>query len=75
MCYGHLRFFTRAGIERLFREPGLTIECLQGLTEAVPAAGDAFIEQAVTLLPDADQESLRTVEFLAVARKPRSTSA
>lgn len=69
LCWGHLRFFTRAGIERLFAGHRLTLELLQGLTVELPPLGEQFCRQAVTLMPDVDQEGLRTVEFLVVARK------
>lgn len=69
LCWGHLRFFTRAGIEGLCNGNGLTIEHLEGLTEELPPVGKTFIRQAAALMPGVDQESLRTGEFLVVARK------
>jgi 2-polyprenyl-3-methyl-5-hydroxy-6-metoxy-1,4-benzoquinol methylase len=70
LCWGHLRFFTRSGVERLFAGHGLTLELLQGLTEEPSPAQEAFLQKAVALLPNVDRESLRTNEFLVVARKP-----
>jgi 2-polyprenyl-3-methyl-5-hydroxy-6-metoxy-1,4-benzoquinol methylase len=70
LCWGHLRFFTRSGVERLFAGHGLTMELLQGLTEEPSPAQEAFLQKASALLPDVDRESLQTGEFLVVARKP-----
>jgi 2-polyprenyl-3-methyl-5-hydroxy-6-metoxy-1,4-benzoquinol methylase len=69
LCWGHLRFFTRPGIERLFAGNGLTIELLQGMTAPLPAVGETFLQQAASLVPSADLESLRTNEFLVIAQK------
>ncbi|MGH7960476.1 MAG: class I SAM-dependent methyltransferase [Candidatus Binatia bacterium] len=69
LCWGHLRFFTRTGIEGLCNKNGLVIERLEGLTEKLPPVGETFIRQAAALMADVDQESLRTSEFLVVARK------
>lgn len=69
LCWGHLRFFTRSGIERLFNGNGLTIELLQGMTTPIPPVGETFFQQAATLVQGVDLESLRTNEFLVVAQK------
>jgi len=69
LCWGHLRFFTRSGIERLFTGNGLSIELLQGMTASLPSVGETFLQQATSLVPGADLESLRTNEFLVVAQK------
>lgn len=69
LSWEHLRFFTRAGIEQLFRGCGFTLELLQGMTTELPAVGETFLRQAASLMPEADLESLRTNEFLIVARK------
>lgn len=72
LCWSHLRFFTRAGVQRLFAGHGLTLEIVHGLTEDLPAVGETFLRQVVETLPDVDQEGLRTIEFVAVAQKPES---
>jgi 2-polyprenyl-3-methyl-5-hydroxy-6-metoxy-1,4-benzoquinol methylase len=69
LCWSHLRFFTRSGVERLFDGHGLTVELLQGMTEELREPTKTFVERASTLVPHADSESLRTSEFLVVARK------
>jgi len=69
LCWGHLRFFTRPGIEQLFHGCGLTLELLHGMVDEMPSVGKEFLRQAETLVPGADLESLRTHEFLIVGRK------
>lgn len=69
LCWGHLRFFTRSGVDRLFTGHSLTLELLQGLTEELPPVGEAFLQQAMAMVPGADRASLQTSEFLVVARK------
>ncbi|MGE0684802.1 MAG: class I SAM-dependent methyltransferase [Candidatus Binatia bacterium] len=69
LCWSHFRFFTRVGVEHLFAGSQLTIETLEGIAEALSPAGEAFLQQAVMLMADSDQESLRTVEFVVTARK------
>lgn len=69
LSWDHIRFFTRAGVERLLRGHGLMLECLQGITQDLAPVGETFIRQAIALTPEVDQEGLRTVAFLAVARK------
>ena len=69
LCWGHLRFFTRTGVEQLVRGHGLRIEHVQGIEETLPAVGEAFVQQVATVIPDADLASLHTSEFLIVASK------
>lgn len=69
LCWGHLRFFTRSGIEQMVRDSGLTLETVQDITMEMPAAGEQFLQQAEALIPGANLESLRTSEFLFVARR------
>jgi hypothetical protein len=64
-----LRFFTRTGVEQLLRGHGLHIEHLQGIDETLPVVGEEFVQQVAAVIPDADAASLRTSEFLVVARK------
>lgn len=75
LCWGHLRFFTKPGIARLFTGNALRIEHLVGLKEELPAAGKELIQTTADLVRDADRDSLETSEFLVVARKDQSTSA
>jgi SAM-dependent methyltransferase len=69
LCWGHLRFFTRTGVEQLMRGHGLSVEHLQGIDETLPAVGEEFLQQIATVITDADTTSLRTSEFLVIARK------
>jgi 2-polyprenyl-3-methyl-5-hydroxy-6-metoxy-1,4-benzoquinol methylase len=69
LCWGHLRFFTRSGIEQMVRDSGLTLETVHGIVTEIPATGEQFLQQAKALIPRANLESLRTSEFLFVARK------
>jgi 2-polyprenyl-3-methyl-5-hydroxy-6-metoxy-1,4-benzoquinol methylase len=69
LCWSHLRFFTRTGVEQLLRGHGLHIEHLQGIDETLPVVGEEFVQQVAAVIPDADAASLRTSEFLVVARK------
>jgi 2-polyprenyl-3-methyl-5-hydroxy-6-metoxy-1,4-benzoquinol methylase len=69
LSWEHVRFFTRPGIEQLFHGCGFTLERLHGMVSEISSIGEAFLQQAVTLVPGADLESLRTHEFLIVARK------
>ena len=69
LSWEHLRFFTRTGIEQLFRGCGFTLELLHGMKTELPVVGETFLRQAASLMPEADIESLRTSEFLIVARK------
>jgi SAM-dependent methyltransferase len=71
LCWGHLRFFSRQGIEQLFAGHHLIIELLEGHTQLSPI-GDAFIEQSARVVAEVDRESLRTHDFLVVARKRHS---
>lgn len=69
LSWEHVRFFTRPGIEQLFHGCGFTLERLHGMMSEMPSVGETFLQQAATLVPGADLESLRTHEFLIVARK------
>ena len=69
LCWGHLRFFTKTGVEQLVRGHGFRIEHFQGIEETLPAVGEAFVQQIMTVIPDAELASLCTSEFLVVARK------
>lgn len=69
LSWEHVRFFTRPGIEQLLHGCGFTIERLHGMISEIPSIGETFLQQAATLVPGADLESLRTYEFLVVARK------
>ena len=69
LSWEHLRVFTRPGIEQLFHGCGFTLERLHGMMSEMPSVGETFLQQAATLVPGADLESLRTHEFLVVARK------
>lgn len=69
LCWGHLRFFTRSGVEQLVRSHGLFIEHLQGVDETLPAVGEEFLRQIAIVIPDVDMANLRTSEFLVIARK------
>jgi len=69
LCWGHLRFFTRAGIEQLVRGHGFVVEHLQGMEETLPPVGESFLQQVVAAVDEVDLSSLRTSEFLLVARK------
>ena len=69
LSWEHLRFFTRAGIEQLFRGCGCTLELLHGMKAELPAIGGTFLQQVSALGPEVDLDSLRTHEFLIVARK------
>jgi 2-polyprenyl-3-methyl-5-hydroxy-6-metoxy-1,4-benzoquinol methylase len=71
LCWGHLRFFSRQGIEQLFASHSLVIELLEGHTQLSPI-GDTFIEQSARVVAEVDRESLRTHDFLVVARKRHS---
>jgi SAM-dependent methyltransferase len=69
LCWGHLRFFTRTGVEQLVRGHGLAVEHLQGTDETLPAVGEEFLRQIATVITDVDTANLRASEFLVVARK------
>jgi 2-polyprenyl-3-methyl-5-hydroxy-6-metoxy-1,4-benzoquinol methylase len=69
LCFSHLRFFTRPGIEHLFSRGGLEIEAIVHLKDGLPPVGEDFVGKAAALVPDADRESLETNEFLIVARR------
>jgi 2-polyprenyl-3-methyl-5-hydroxy-6-metoxy-1,4-benzoquinol methylase len=69
LCWSHLRFFTRAGVEQLMRGHGLFIEHLRGREDPLPPVGETFLQKIGTVITDADLASLRTSEFLLVARK------
>ena len=69
LCWSHVRFFTRAGVEQLFRDSGLCIETLRNLIDPLPQVGETFVRNAASLDTQIDEESLRTHEFLIVGRK------
>lgn len=69
LCYGHLRFFTRGGIDHLFARGGLDVEQLIHLKDGLPPIGEDFVAKAVATLEGVDRESLETNEFLVVARR------
>lgn len=69
LCFSHLRFFTRPGIEHLFTRGELEIETIVHLKDGLPPPGEEFVANALRLIPDADRESLETNEFLVVARR------
>lgn len=69
LCWGHLRFFTRSGVEQLVRGHGFIVEHLQGMEETLPPVGELFLQQVVAAVDEVDLASLRTSELLLVARK------
>ena len=69
LCWSHVRFFTRAGVEQLFRDSGLFIDTLRNLIDPLPEVGETFVQSAASLDTEVDEESLRTHEFLIVGRK------
>lgn len=70
LCWSHLRFFTRSGVEQLVRGHGFIVEHLQGREEEVLApVGETFLQQVAAAVEEVDLTSLRTSEWLLVARK------
>ncbi len=69
LCWGHLRFFTRSGVEQLVRGHGLYVEHLHGMEETLPPVGEMFLRQVSAAVDEVDLASLRTSELLLVARK------
>lgn len=69
LCWSHLRFFTRSGVEQLVHGHGFIVEHLQGREETLPLAGEMFLQQVAAAVDEVDLTSLRTSELLLVARK------
>jgi SAM-dependent methyltransferase len=69
LCWGHLRFFTRSGVEQLVSGHGFIVEHLQGMEETLPPVGEVFLQQVAATVDEVDLASLRTSEWLLVARK------
>lgn len=68
LCVGHLRFFTRRGLEKLIEDAGFQVARWRDCPSPLPGNFQAFLDQAAAFQQTVDFQSLATDSFHALIK-------